>query len=233
MTELTENEVYNLTHDSVTGLLNDAAFEEDVQRFASRVYYFNANADYLKEKYNNKPESGFISFKQIMQASEETKEVLRIRSEAEKYKKYLAYTDTGYEYSKNNIDMQLFNLQLSLEKTISLLNDALKLQEAGCFAIVLEMVPEETAKYVTENISIPTIGIGAGVNCSGQIVVTDDILGKFTDFTPKFIKKFANLHDTVLYGVEAYKKEVKSKIFPSENESFELNKEEKVKLSLT
>ena len=97
--------------------------KEDVQRFASRVYYLNANADYLKEKYSNKPESGFVSFKQIMKASDEAKEVLRIRSEAEKYKKYLAYTDTGYEYSKNNIDMQLFNLQLSLEKTINLLKN--------------------------------------------------------------------------------------------------------------
>ena len=97
--------------------------KEDVQRFASRVYYLNANADYLKEKYSNKPESGFVSFKQIMKASDEAKEVLRIRSEAEKYKKYLAYTDTGYQYSKNNIDMQLFNLQLSLEKTINLLKN--------------------------------------------------------------------------------------------------------------
>lgn len=97
--------------------------KEDVQRFASRVYYLNVNTDYLKEKYSNKPESGFVSFKQIIKASNDAKEVLRIRSEAEKYKKYLAYTDTGYEYSQNNIDMQLFNLQLVLEKTINILKN--------------------------------------------------------------------------------------------------------------
>ena len=91
-------------------------------------------------------------------------------------------------------------------------------------------MPAESAKYITENLKIPTIGIGGGKYCSGQIVVTDDILGKFTDFTPKFIKKYANIHDTVLLGVEAYKKEVKEGIFPSEKESFELNQEEKSKL---
>ena len=92
-------------------------------------------------------------------------------------------------------------------------------------------MPEESAKYVTENLNIPTIGIGAGKYCSGQIVVTDDILGKFTDFAPKFVKKYANLHDTVLNAVEEYIAEVKNELFPSEKESFELNKEEKTKLA--
>ena len=117
------------------------------------------------------------------------------------------------------------------EKIEEILRSAKKLEEAGCFAIVLELMPEESAKYVTENLNIPTIGIGAGKYCSGQIVVTDDILGKFTDFAPKFVKKYANLHDTVLNAVEEYIVEVKNELFPSEKESFTLNIEEKEKLT--
>ena len=116
------------------------------------------------------------------------------------------------------------------EKIEVILESARKLQDAGCFGIVLELMPAESAKYITENLKIPTIGIGAGVNCSGQIVVIDDILGKFTDFTPKFIKKYANLHDEILKGVQSYKQEVKNELFPSDKESFELNQEEKNKL---
>ena len=116
------------------------------------------------------------------------------------------------------------------DKIEAILESAKKLEEAGCFGIVLELMPADSAKYITENLKIPTIGIGAGVNCSGQIVVIDDILGKFTDFTPKFVKKYANLHDEILKGVLNYKQEVKDMIFPSEKESFELNQEEKEKL---
>ena len=116
------------------------------------------------------------------------------------------------------------------EKIEAILESAKKLEEAGCFGIVLELMPSESAKYITENLNIPTIGIGAGVNCSGQIVVIDDILGKFTDFTPKFVKKYTNLHDEIMNGVQKYKQEVKNKVFPSEKESFELNQEEKEKL---
>ena len=111
-----------------------------------------------------------------------------------------------------------------------ILESAKKLQDAGAFAVVLELVPAESAKYITENLEIPTIGIGAGVDCDGQIVVTDDILGKFTDFAPKFVKKFANLHDIVLDSVRQYSKEVKDLEFPSKKESFELNESEKEKL---
>ena len=116
------------------------------------------------------------------------------------------------------------------EKIEQILQSAKKLEEAGCFAIVLELMPAESAKYITENLKIPTIGIGAGKDCSGQIVVTDDISGKFTDFTPKFIKRYANMHDILFNSVEMYKREVKEEIFPSEKESFELDKEEKAKL---
>lgn len=117
------------------------------------------------------------------------------------------------------------------EKIEEILKSAKKLEEAGCFAVVLELMPEDSAKYITEKLTIPTIGIGAGKYCSGQIVVTDDILGKFTDFAPKFVKKYTNLHDTVLNAVEEYIVEVKNELFPSEKESFALNLEEKEKLA--
>ena len=116
------------------------------------------------------------------------------------------------------------------EQVEYILECAKKLEEAGAFAVVLELLPAESAEYITNNLTIPTIGIGAGVNCSGQIVVTDDILGKFTDFAPKFVKKFANLHDIVFEGVRKYSKEVKDLEFPSKKESFELNENEKDKL---
>lgn len=113
-----------------------------------------------------------------------------------------------------------------------ILESAKQLEKAGCFGIVLELMPADSAKYITDNITVPTIGIGAGAYCSGQIVVTDDILGKFTDFAPKFVKKYVNLHDKVLEGVSGYIKEVKDCKFPSEKESFELNQNEKIKLSV-
>ena len=111
-----------------------------------------------------------------------------------------------------------------------ILECAKKIQEAGAFAVVLELVPSESAEYITNNLNIPTIGIGAGVGCSGQIVVTDDILGKFTDFVPKFVKKFAKLHDVIYDGVVQYSKDVKDGIFPSKMQSFELSESEKEKL---
>lgn len=115
----------------------------------------------------------------------------------------------------------------SVEAIEAILESAKKLEEAGVFAVVLELLPAESAEYITKNLNIPTIGIGAGVGCSGQIVVTDDIMGKFTDFAPKFVKKFANLHDIVLEGVRKYSKEVKDEEFPSKKESFELAESEK------
>ena len=118
------------------------------------------------------------------------------------------------------------------EHTEKILECAKKLQDAGAFAVVLELLPAESAEYITKNLTIPTIGIGAGVDCDGQIVVTDDIMGKFTDFAPKFVKRFANLHETVLEGVRQYSKEVKDLEFPSKKESFELNESEKEKLCL-
>lgn len=97
--------------------------EENVQRFASRVYYLNMSADYLKDKYEGKPESGYTSFKQIQTVSTQAQEVSTLRSDAEKYKRYLAYSDSGAQYSKNNIDVKMFNLKLSVEKTINILKN--------------------------------------------------------------------------------------------------------------
>ena len=116
------------------------------------------------------------------------------------------------------------------EQAEYILECAKKLEKTGAFAVVLELLPAQSAEYITKNLSIPTIGIGAGNECSGQIVVTDDILGKFTDFAPKFVKKFANLHDIVFDGVKKYSLEVKNMEFPSKNESFEMKEEEQERL---
>lgn len=111
-----------------------------------------------------------------------------------------------------------------------ILDSAKKLEEAGCFAIVLELMPAESAKFVTENLNIPTIGIGAGKDCSGQIVVTDDILGKFGDFCPKFVRRYANLQDEIFNVATTYIKDVKEENFPSQKESFNLAEDEQSKL---
>lgn len=98
--------------------------------------------------------------------------------------------------------------------------DALSLQEAGAVAVVLEMIPSELAKEITESLRIPTIGIGAGPHCDGQVLVIHDILGLFEKFTPKFVKKYANLKENILEAIKQYKEEVEKGIFPSEEHSF-------------
>jgi len=96
-----------------------------------------------------------------------------------------------------------------------LLEDALALEEAGCFAIVLESVPARLAEYVSKHLSIPTIGIGAGVGCDGQVLVTHDMLGLFDRFTPKFVKKYANLHTEMQRAIGAYIDDVETRRFPA------------------
>ncbi|EKE04339.1 MAG: hypothetical protein ACD_20C00086G0029 [uncultured bacterium] len=118
----------------------------------------------------------------------------------------------------------------SLEATKIILEQAKKLEEAGAFAVVLEMVPEESAKLITNNLRIPTIGIGAGRYCSGQILVTDDILGKYSDFTPKFARKYLDLASLLKQAFTEYKKDVISGNFPAESEIFNLSQEEKERL---
>ena len=96
---------------------------EPVQRFASRIYYLNINTEYLKDKYGDKPESNYTSYKQLLNVSEQAKNVSKLRSDAEKYRKYLAYSSTGTEYNSNNIDVKMFDLKLSIEKTINILKN--------------------------------------------------------------------------------------------------------------
>ena len=101
-----------------------------------------------------------------------------------------------------------------------MMDDALTLQEAGIFSLVLEMVPAELAGRITEALKIPTIGIGAGPKCDGQIIVLHDILGFDEEFNPKFLKKYANLGKVVRDAVSTYDQEVKAGSFPSAEHSF-------------
>ena len=101
-----------------------------------------------------------------------------------------------------------------------ILSQAKLLEKAGVFGIVLEMVPEEGAKYITENVSVPTIGIGAGKYCSGQVMVSDDMLGKFSDYQPRFVRKYADIKTTVLEAVKDYCNDVKTGNYPSQDEVF-------------
>lgn len=111
-----------------------------------------------------------------------------------------------------------------------ILEDAKKIQQAGAFAIVLEMVTEETAKYITENLEIPTIGIGAGKYTDGQVLVIDDIIGKYPGNIPKFVKRYANVRDIMTQAISQYNNDVKSGSFPDKEHTFYLTDEEKKKL---
>lgn len=98
--------------------------------------------------------------------------------------------------------------------------DAKLLEEAGCFGIVLEKIPAQLAKEVTESVSIPTIGIGAGKYCDGQVLVMHDMLGINTEFKPRFLRQYSNLFEQVSNAVQQYIADVKSNNFPNDNESY-------------
>jgi 3-methyl-2-oxobutanoate hydroxymethyltransferase len=102
----------------------------------------------------------------------------------------------------------------------ALLNDAKALEAAGAFAIVLEAIPAELAKTITEQVAIPTIGIGAGPHCDGQVLVLYDLLGLFDEFVPKFVKPYAHLKADALQALRRYKEEVEQGKFPSDSESY-------------
>jgi 3-methyl-2-oxobutanoate hydroxymethyltransferase len=106
-----------------------------------------------------------------------------------------------------------------------LIEEALLLQEAGCCAVVLECVPEKLAKIVSEKLTIPTIGIGAGKFCDGQVLVIQDMLGMYSDFVPKFVKKFADVGSSMKDAVAQYKKEVQDMTFPEEKHTFKIKDE--------
>lgn len=116
------------------------------------------------------------------------------------------------------------------ESTKELLKQAKDLEKAGCFSVVLEMIPSEAALLVTENLDIPTIGIGAGSCCDGQILVTDDLIGKFIDFKPTFVKRYAEVGREMEAAIKSYIYDVQNGKFPSINESFFMAEPEAQKL---
>lgn len=101
-----------------------------------------------------------------------------------------------------------------------LLEDALGLQEAGAFALVLEKIPHQLATKVTESVDIPTIGIGAGAGCDGQVLVAHDMLGMNKDFSPRFVRRYADLHEVMSEGVQRYIADIKAKNFPNSEEQY-------------
>lgn len=111
------------------------------------------------------------------------------------------------------------------EAAQKLIEDAKLLEEAGAFAIVVECVPAPVAKLITEKLSIPVIGIGAGVHCDGQVLVIQDLLGMFERFVPKFVKQYAKLNGAIMEALEQYGTEVDHGVFPGEEHSFGMKEE--------
>lgn len=111
-----------------------------------------------------------------------------------------------------------------------LIEDAVLLEKAGVFSIVLEGIPEKVAQLITKEISIPTIGIGAGRHCDGQILVYQDMLGMFNDFVPKFVKQYANIGEIMKNAISSYVNEVQEGIFPEEKHTFKIDESELKKL---
>lgn len=116
----------------------------------------------------------------------------------------------------------------STASALKLLQDARAVQEAGAFMMVVEAVPPEIARIVTQKLSVPTIGIGAGNGCSGQVLVQIDMTGNFPPgrFLPKFVKQYANVWNEALKGIEQYRDEVKSRAYPAEQHTYPIPKEE-------
>jgi 3-methyl-2-oxobutanoate hydroxymethyltransferase len=109
------------------------------------------------------------------------------------------------------------------EEAARLLRDAIALEEAGAFAIVLELVPAPLSKLITEKISVPTIGIGSGKDCDGQVQVISDLLGLYTDFVPKHAKQYAKLSDIIKQATLSYIAEVQAETFPTAKESYPMD----------
>ena len=112
-----------------------------------------------------------------------------------------------------------------IEAAHKLLADAAALEEAGCFSIVLEAIPDRLAKLITGRASIPTIGIGAGPNCDGQVLIIHDLIGLFDRFTPKFVKKYTNINARILKALQEFREEVKSGAFPTAEHSYSISDE--------
>jgi len=108
----------------------------------------------------------------------------------------------------------------------AILDDALALEEAGCFAILLEAIPDRLAKAITERVSIPTIGIGAGPHCDGQVLIIHDLLGLFEGFKPKFVKQYINLFAQISQALERFKEDVEKGLFPAPEHCYSISDEE-------
>ena len=111
----------------------------------------------------------------------------------------------------------------SVEAAKRMLEDALALQEAGCFGIVLESVPARLAELISNRLDIPTIGIGAGVGCDGQVLVTHDLLGLFDRFLPRFVKQYAHIHAEMSRALTAYREDVRARRFPADEHTFTMD----------
>lgn len=116
------------------------------------------------------------------------------------------------------------------EAANKIIEQAISLENTGCFAIVLECLPDRIAEIITKKLKIPTIGIGAGPECDGQVLVTYDLLGLFERFSPKFVKKYINLSPLISRAIEEYKNEVMQGKFPTQEQSFTIKEEELRKL---
>ena len=114
----------------------------------------------------------------------------------------------------------------SVEAAKRMLEDALALQDAGCFGIVLESVPARLAELISRRLEIPTIGIGAGVGCDGQVLVTHDLIGLFDRFVPRFVKQYAHIHAEMSQALSAYREDVSARRFPAEEHTFTMEDEE-------
>ena len=116
------------------------------------------------------------------------------------------------------------------DSAMKLIDDAKELEDAGVFSIALEMVSHEVAEIISETISIPTIGIGSGAGCDGQVLVIQDLLGMYDKIKPKFAKRYMNLSEDIVNSLENYKKDVESGTFPAQENWFSMDEDELKKL---
>jgi len=116
------------------------------------------------------------------------------------------------------------------DSALKLIEDAKELEEAGVYSIALEMVSHEVAEIISDTVSVPTIGIGSGVNCDGQVLVVQDLLGMYEKIKPKFAKRYMNLSEDIVNSLTNFKKDVESSTFPAEENWFSMNNDELKKL---
>jgi len=116
------------------------------------------------------------------------------------------------------------------DSAMKLIEDAKELENAGVFSIALEMVSHEVAQIISETVNVPIIGIGSGVNCDGQVLVVQDVLGMYDKIKPKFAKRYMNLSEDIVKSLEEYRSDVESGAFPAKENSFSMNEEELKKL---